>query len=106
VSSTTRPRTGWTEFVDLWRAQYGLGACVTIAQIKAIPEIAALLALQTMDGREVGAALWRNAGTHPTLRPRRVRHSTTVRRPRGQAGYLPLPSLWVLEEVIPKVADQ
>ena len=101
MSATITPRAAWVEFLSRWEAMYGLGTRVTIAQIQAIPEVTELLALQTRDGREVGATLWRNAGAHPTRRPRRTRHSTTVRRPRGQAGYLALPSLWVLEEPAP-----
>lgn len=102
MSATITARAAWAEFLSRWEATYGLGTRVTITQIQAIPEITELLALQTTDGREVGSTLRSNADLHPALRPRRIRPSTTVRRPRGQAGYLARPSLWVLEENVPR----
>ena len=105
MSATITARVPWAEFLARWEAMYGRGTRVTIAQVQAIPEITELLGLHTTDRREVGSALRSNADLHPALRARRIRPSTTVRRPRGQAGYLARPSLWVLEQVARPVAQ-
>ena len=96
TATSTHARAGHA-LLTAWARELGTGTPVSIREIAALPEAAALM--PAGDLRELGTWLWRNTNAIPGFRVRRIRRGVSQRNPRGAPGYFWRPAIWTLDSV-------